>query len=273
LEPLYSLFLHDIRKNNYDDTDRKNSKMLRVHSIGESHYKIKGTSTSSLGTMLKVRCREDTVPEVGIDEAGRGCLWGPLVASAVLWPEESSWTEEIRAVSQSLRDSKKLSAKVRATLEMKIKQYAVAWSIGTVTAQEIDSLGMTRSNRLAFERAIEGIDAPFGRLIIDGILGANVGEGIEQVIEPKGDDTYLSVAAASILAKEGRDAMVRAICDAEPTLETNYSIASSKGYGTAKHREGIKTHGMHPNHRRLFLRKLLGLEHKVSRGSMFISDS
>jgi ribonuclease HII len=211
------------------------------------------------------------VPEVGIDEAGRGCLWGPLVAAAVLWPDEATWTEEIRAVSQKLRDSKKVSAKQRPVLEKQIKAYAVAWSIGTVTAQEIDSLGMTRSNGLAFERAAEGIQAPFGRLIIDGTLGARI--DVEQVIEPKGDDTYLSVAAASILAKEGRDAMVRAAYEADPTLESKYSIMSSKGYGTLKHREGIKAHGMHPNHRRLFLRKLLGLEHSVSQGPLFLSDS
>ena len=219
--------------------------------------------------MLKSRHTVDDVSEVGIDEAGRGCLWGPLVAAAVIWPDESTWTEEIREISGKIRDSKKVSAKLRATLELKIKEYAVAWSIGVVTAQEIDSLGMTKTNRLAFQRALDGIDAPFGRLLIDGTLGIPVEDGIEQVIEPKGDDTYLSIAAASILAKQGRDAMVQAMCDAEPDLELRYSIGKSKGYGTLKHREAIKSHGMHANHRRLFLRKLLGLEHKVSQGYMF----
>lgn len=211
----------------------------------------------------------DDVSEVGIDEAGRGCLWGPLVAGAVIWPEESTWTEEVREISGKIRDSKKISAKLRTLLELKIKEHAVAWSIGVVTAQEIDSLGMTKTNRLAFERALQGIEAPFGRLLIDGTLGIPDREGVEQVVEPKGDDTYLSIAAASILAKEGRDKMVQAICEADPLLESRYSIRSSKGYGTLKHREAIKAHGMHPNHRRLFLRKLLGLEHTVSQGYMF----
>lgn len=222
--------------------------------------------------MLKTRHTSDTVSEVGIDEAGRGCLWGPLVAGAVIWPEESAWTEEIREISGKIRDSKKVSAKLRTVLETKIKEHAIAWSIGTVTPQEIDSLGMTKTNRLAFERALEGIHAPFGRLLIDGTLGIADREGVEQIIEPKGDDTYLSIAAASILAKEGRDKMVQAMCDADPLLESRYSIGSSKGYGTLKHREAIKAHGMHASHRRLFLRKLLGLEHKVSQGCMFQDD-
>ena len=219
--------------------------------------------------MLKSRHTIDNGSEVGIDEAGRGCLWGPLVAAAVVWPDESTWTEDLRAISGKLRDSKKVSPKLRATLELKIKEHALAWSIGSVTAQEIDSLGMTKTNRLAFERALQGIHVPYGRLLIDGTLGIPMIEGVEQVVEPKGDDTYLSIAAASILAKEGRDAVVRELCEADPLLESRYSIGSSKGYGTLKHREAIKVHGMHANHRRLFLRKLLGLEHKVSQGYMF----
>ena len=220
--------------------------------------------------MLKSRHTFDAVAEVGIDEAGRGCLWGPLVAAAVIWPDESSWTEEIRAVSEKIRDSKKVSPKLRLALEQKIKEYAVAWSTGSVSAQEIDSLGMTKSNRLAFERALQGIGRPFGRVILDGILGVAVNEGVQLIVEPKADNMYLCVAAASILAKEGRDAMVKTLCEADPGLETKYSIAQSKGYGTAKHRQGIQTHGIHTNHRRLFLRKLLGLEHKVSQGCLFI---
>ena len=222
--------------------------------------------------MLKPRHTADEISEVGVDEAGRGCLWGPLVAAAVIWPEESTWTEEIRNISGKIRDSKLVSTKLRATLELKIKEYSVSWSIGSVTAQEIDTLGMTKTNRLAFERALQGIHVPFGRLLIDGTLGIPNQGDVEQIIEPKGDNTYLAIAAASILAKEGRDAMVRGMCDADPLLESRYSIGSSKGYGTLKHREGIKAHGMHANHRRLFLRKLLGLEHTVSQGCMFNDD-
>lgn len=222
--------------------------------------------------MLKSRHTIDSVSEVGIDEAGRGCLWGSLVAGAVIWPEESTWTEEIRSISAKIQDSKKISAKRRVIIEMEIKKHAIAWSIGSVTAQEIDTLGMTKSNRLAFERALEGIHVPYGRLLIDGILSLPSRDGIDQIVEPGGDNTYIAVAAASILAKEGRDTMIRDMCKVDPILESRYSICSSKGYGTLKHRNAIKEHGMHSEHRKLFLRKLLGLDHKVSQGYTFIED-
>ena len=117
---------------------------------------------------------------------------------------------------------------------------------------------MSRSNRLAFTRALEGLGAEPQRLIIDGLL--KIDFELEQIVEPAADTTYLSVAAASIIAKEHRDQIVLKACEAEPALQEKYSIGSSKGYGTAKHREAILEHGVHKEHRRLFLRKLLGCE-------------
>lgn len=222
--------------------------------------------------MLKSRHTHDGQKEVGIDEAGRGCLWGPLMAAAVVWPEEAEWAEELREISGKIRDSKKLSPKRRSVIEAQIKAHAVAWSVGSVTAQEIDALGMTKSNRLAFQRALDGIQVPYGRLLIDGTLGLPERDGVEQHVEAKGDDTYIAIAAASILAKEGRDSIVRGMCEADDALESRYSILSSKGYGTLKHRTAIKEHGMHADHRRLFLRKLLGLEHKLTQECGFIED-
>jgi ribonuclease HII len=222
--------------------------------------------------MLKPRFKEDTRVEAGIDEAGRGCLWGPLVAAAVIWPSESSWSEEVRTISGQIRDSKKLSAKRRKVLEQQIQEHAVAWSVGRVEAAEIDTSGMTRSNRLAFERALAGIPIEVERVLIDGILGIAPREGLEQIVEPKGDSSYISIAAASIIAKEARDKIVEDLCNDDAQLEEKYSIKGSKGYGTLKHREGIKEHGMHSLHRRLFLRKLLGLEHTISEEYAFIED-
>jgi len=222
--------------------------------------------------MLKPRFKEDTRVEAGIDEAGRGCLWGPLVAAAVIWPSESSWSEELPKISEQIRDSKKLSAKRRKVLEQQIQTHAVAWSVGRVEAAEIDTLGMTRSNRLAFERALAGIPIEVERVLIDGILGIAPREGLEQIVEPKGDSSYISIAAASIIAKEARDKIVEDLCNDDAQLEEKYSIKGSKGYGTLKHREGIKEHGMHSLHRRLFLRKLLGLEHTISEEYAFIED-
>lgn len=221
--------------------------------------------------MLRSRHTEDTRVEIGIDEAGRGCLWGPLVAGAVIWPREADWTDEVRAVSTHIKDSKKLSAKRRVALEEAIKRLAVGWGLGRVEAAEIDSIGMTRANRAAFQRAIDSIDRGVAgeeggrRYLIDGILGLpeDTLKGGVQVVEAQGDGTYLAIAAASILAKEGRDRMVRELCSSDPGLDTRYGLLSSKGYGTAKHRGAIRDYGMHELHRRLFLRKLLGLEHTI----------
>ena len=200
-----------------------------------------------------------------MDEAGRGCLWGPLFAATVIWPAEETWTEEVRSLSTQIRDSKKVSAKKRAILEKQIQEVAVGYGVGSVDAGEIDRLGMTASNRLAFKRALENLTASVkpGRIIVDGILGLeqSVLDGIIQVVQPKADEKYICVAAASILAKEAHDRVVLEACNADTTLEEKYSIACCKGYGTAKHREGVKTHGMHPLHRRLFLRKILGIDH------------
>jgi ribonuclease HII len=214
----------------------------------------------------------DSKKEAGIDEAGRGCLWGPLMAAAVIWPDESTWTDEIRSISATIKDSKKVTAKRRAVLEEQIKQHAIAWAVGRVEAEEIDTLGMTRSNRLAFERALNGLPCQVERVLIDGILGIAPRENLEQIVEAKGDGTYLAIAAASILAKESRDRIVNEVCAATPELDTKYHLLSSKGYGTVKHREGIKTHGLEIGHRRLFLRKLLGLNHTISEDYEFIED-
>lgn len=211
--------------------------------------------------MLKSRHTEDSQIEFGIDEAGRGCLWGPLFAAAVCVPSEDTWSEEDRKGWAGVKDSKKLSPKRRAVAEAFIKARAT-YGIGRVESSEIDKLGMTRSNQLAFERALGSLQAD--RVIIDGIIPCpGLDYKIQQIVEPEADGTYLAVAAASILAKEARDRWVLEQCEAEPSLDERYGLKNSKGYGTAKHRAGVTTHGMHSQHRRLFLRKLLGIQCEV----------
>lgn len=218
--------------------------------------------------MLKSRFLEDTQIEAGVDEAGRGCLWGPLVAGAVIWLPESEWTNEIREVSQQIKDSKKISAKKRKILVEQIKNYAVDYGVGFVEASEIDSMGMSAANRLAFQRAVSSLTVTPDRLIIDGILSMNT--DIQQHTEVEADGKYIPVAAASILAKESHDDYVIEACKKEPELQHRYDIVCCKGYGTQKHRNGLKTHGKHPLHRRLFLRKLLG--EQVEREECLIMD-
>jgi len=212
---------------------------------------------------LQVRHKPDTLIEAGIDEAGRGCLWGPLYAAVVIWPPEDDWLDEHRSLAPQIKDSKKLSAKKRFKLAESIKDLAMDTAIGIVTPEEIDSFGMSYANKLAFQRALDGLLIPPDRILLDGILSLesevlsrrNIQE--QQTIVD-GDALYLPIAAASILAKEARDSYVKTCVEKEPSLETNYSIGSSKGYGTEKHRKGILAHGKHTQHRNLFLRKLLG---------------
>ena len=213
--------------------------------------------------MLIVRHSNDTLLEAGVDEAGRGCLWGPLYAAAVLWPPEEEWLDDHREIAPQIKDSKKLTPKKRAMLANAIQALAMDYGIGVVTPQEIDSLGMSAANRLAFTRALDQLSVTPDRLLIDGILPLHAEDltarGIQvQHTVVEGDGTYLPIAAASILAKEARDSYVADCVVKEASLETNYSIGSSKGYGTEKHRKGILTHGKHSDHRNLFLRKLLG---------------
>ncbi len=208
--------------------------------------------------MLLSYYKNDGCLEAGIDEAGRGCFWGPMIAAAVIWPDEATWSDEIRKLSAGIKDSKKIAPKRRGVLETAIKLNAVAWAIGRVEPEEIDTIGMTAANRLAFLRAVEGLSVKPTRLLIDGCLYMKEIDGMEQIVEPKADGIYLSVAAASILAKEGRDRIVMDYVAADTVLEERYSIGSSKGYGTSKHCTGLLKHGVYAGHRRLFLRNLLG---------------
>jgi ribonuclease HII len=213
--------------------------------------------------MLKVRSKQDSVIEAGIDEAGRGCLWGPLYAAAVIWPPEEDWIDEQRELAPKIKDSKKIAPKKRARIAEAIKSYAVDYGIGSVSAGEIDSLGMSRSNKLAFTRAIDALQVPPERILIDGTLSLSEDDLeqrkiISQEVIVDGDATYLPIAAASILAKEAHDDVVKEWVKNNPQLDTRYNISSCKGYGTEAHRNGLLEYGTHTEHRRLFLRKILG---------------
>jgi ribonuclease HII len=212
--------------------------------------------------MLKTRFIKDTKLEIGVDEAGRGPLWGPLMAAAVLLPLEASWTEEQTKLFLQIKDSKKITPKKRNTLAEEIKKHVQTYGIGIVSASEIDTLGATRANQLAFRRAIDalmekGISEDV-RICIDGILPLNdgrIGEECHTIVE--GDAKYVSIATASILAKVEHDTWVINWCKEHVADAAKYDLLSCKGYGTAKHREGILKYGYTDLHRRLYLRKLI----------------
>jgi len=208
--------------------------------------------------MLKSRYKNDTFIECGIDEAGRGSLWGPLYAGAVVWKDESLWNDEIRTLSEQIKDSKKISKKKREKIYDGIIQHAQAYGVGIVTAEEIDMWGMTKANRTAFERALAIVISKQSvqRIIIDGCLA--IDSLLEQIVEPELDNTYICVAAASILAKVSHDKAVEELVSKNKELQEKYDLMNNKGYGTLKHRNGILKHGKDILHRNLFLRKLLG---------------
>ena len=107
---------------------------------------------------LKTRFLQDKTPEIGVDEAGRGPLWGPLMAAAVILPSEVDWTQEQKTVMSAIKDSKKVLAKKRDALAKEIQSCAIAYGIGIVTAAEIDTIGATRANQMAFRRAITSLE-------------------------------------------------------------------------------------------------------------------
>jgi len=213
--------------------------------------------------MLQVRHTKDTILEIGVDEAGRGPLWGPMMAAAVVWPSESMWSTHHRELVPNIKDSKKLSAKKREKIAEQIKLLCTGYGVGIVSAEEIDMLGATRANQLVFRRALAafyGSDGLEGqkRILIDGILPLNDAKTDETCITiVEGDATYISIAAASILAKVAHDAWVVDWCKTHVAEASKYDLLNCKGYGTAKHRQGIVDHGYTELHRRLYLRKLI----------------
>jgi ribonuclease HII len=198
--------------------------------------------------------------EMGVDEAGRGCFWGPLYAGAVIWPQEDDWNDKHREVAPKINDSKKISEKKRDAIAASIKEAATAWGVGSVQASEIDEKGMTWANQEAFRRAISGCKVKPELLLIDGILGLPKEDNMKFQCIAGGDGLYLPIAAASILAKVSRDNYVKewsASSEENVAIEARYGLLKNKGYGTAKHREGLKAHGAHEGHRKQFIRNWL----------------
>ena len=223
--------------------------------------------------MLKIQFRDDGKIEAGVDEVGRGCLWGPLVTGAVIWPAESSWTEKLRELAPQIKDSKKISEKKRKVIATKINELALATGIGVVEASDIDAIGITKANQTAFARAVTNLKVKPGRLLVDGTIPLLYDDWKdEQYSIVDGDAEYLPIAAASIIAKVYRDTWVEEWCSQNKPLGEDYSLVSSKGYGTAAHRRAIQEKGILPLHRRLFLRKMFGEQIYKPSHQCFIED-
>ena len=177
--------------------------------------------------------------EAGCDEAGRGCLAGSVYAAAVIFPPD--YTNDM------LNDSKQLSPKKRYALRTVIERDALAWAVGVVTPEEIDKINILNASILAMHRALDQLTLRPEAVIVDGNRFKPYHE-LPYTTVVKGDGKYLSIAAASILAKTYRDDYMDALAQEYP----QYDWLSNKGYPTQKHRTAIKTHGITPYHRRSF---------------------
>ena len=181
--------------------------------------------------------------EAGCDEAGRGCLAGPVFAAAVILPQDFS--------NDLLNDSKQLTEKQRYLLRPIIAKEALAWAVGVVSAEEIDKINILAASFLAMHRAVDDLKIRPEHLLIDGNRFKPYGN-VPFTTIVKGDGKMASIAAASILAKTYRDDFMNKIAVEYP----QYDWLSNKGYPTVKHRNAIKEYGITPYHRKSF--NLLG---------------
>ena len=177
--------------------------------------------------------------EAGCDEAGRGCLAGSVFAAAVIFPKNytNTW----------LNDSKQLTEKQRYALRTQIENDALAWAVGVVSPEEIDQINILNASFLAMHRALDALTIRPEAVIVDGNRFKPYNHLPFKTIV-KGDGKYLSIAAASVLAKTYRDDYMNDLA----TLYPQYDWKSNKGYPTVKHREAIKKHGITPYHRKTF---------------------
>lgn len=179
----------------------------------------------------------------GIDEVGRGALFGPVVAAAVVLSQES----EASLVALGVKDSKRLTARQREALVVPIQECADCFALGMASVHEIDRINILQASLLAMKRAVKRLTYPPKLCLVDGNQKIpNLGIAQQPVV--KGDQVYLSIAAASILAKVWRDALIVRLDKRYP----GYDLAANKGYGSNRHRAAIAHLGLTSQHRKSF---------------------
>lgn len=203
-------------------------------------------------------CEDNDVLEIGVDEAGRGPMFGRVYTGAVILPKSMDAFQHAL-----MKDSKKFhSEKKIREVAAYIKANAIAWAVGWADEREIDQLNIRRATHKAMHQAIAGVLSKQANmknilLLVDGndftpfIVQAEPGP-VQHVCIEGGDNTYSAIAAASILAKVARDDYIAELCAQQPDLITRYDLLKNKGYGTKKHMDGIKQYGITQWHRRTF---------------------
>lgn len=188
----------------------------------------------------------------GIDEVGRGCWFGPVFAGAVIL----SPGVEAPLAAAGLTDSKALTARRRAALVPQIQAAATAWALGQASAAEIDRHGIRTATEWAMLRALQRLAVlgapPLDGVLVDGVLPLRCWSGPQRTVV-RGDSHCLAIAAASVLAKQARDALIVRLAQMHP----GYGLERHAGYGTAVHRQALLDRGPTPLHRRSFLSRVL----------------
>lgn len=184
---------------------------------------------------------------VGIDEVGKGSLFGPVFAGAVILGINA----EAELTNEGLKDSKLLTAKRRARLVPLIQEKAQDWGLGQASSREIDSMGIRKATELAMLRALQRIENPIDTVLVDGILPIRLWKGKQKTLV-RGESKSIAIAAASVLAKETRDALIKRLSNDYP----EYGLKTNVGYGTKLHREVLLDLGPTPLHRQSFLTKI-----------------
>ena len=184
----------------------------------------------------------------GVDEVGKGSLFGPVFAGAVIVDKDN----ELKLLKEGLKDSKKLTTHQRAILVPSIKEKSIAWSIGQASAREVDKYGIRTATEKAMIRALEKFSTPPDLIIVDGVLPIRLWSG-KQITQVRGESSFPSIAAASVLAKQSRDELIKRLAK----KYYHYGFEKNKGYGTKLHRKSLINKGPSKLHRKSFLSKII----------------
>lgn len=206
---------------------------------------------------LSFRYKDGPGVEVGVDEAGRGCLLGPVFAAAVVWDPNVH-----DGLALKIKDSKKISSKRREELAKYIQDNALAYGVGSVESDEIDRVNILNASMTAMHKAIDQVfeklstgETTVQHIAVDGDrfkpYMSPTGDFIPHTCVIDGDNKVVSIAAASILAKVHRDHWIKDLLAREPNMSV-YGIATNQGYGAKVHMDAIKQHGISPHHRKSY---------------------
>jgi ribonuclease HII len=223
--------------------------------------------------MYKLRYKQDDVVEVGLDEAGRGCLFGRLYVGAVVFSNDLENFFDHGATLNEIRDSKLITKRKRAILYDYIQECALDKSVAYAEVDDVDRMNVLQADLMTMHKALDQLIVPVERVLVDGDHWKPY-KDTEGYAIIDGDAQYLAIAAAGILAKVSRDRWVDSVVAEHPEWDTWYGLSSNMGYGTQKHMNGLKEFGVTSEHRKSFapVRAAMGLavKDKVIKGKKWI---